>query len=128
MAYSTNPNLPRARALALRLLILQSLPLQTVANKCGVHRATIWRWKQKWLTLNEHQQLQNDNRPQRQSGTQFRLLSCRWVVPTLTSRPHTSPNAVPWAVIDRVLALRATLKRCAEVVWYHLVRGRGRPG
>lgn len=77
MAYSTNPNLPRARALGLKLLLLQSLPLQTVANKCGVHRTTIWRWKQQWLELNAHQQLTNVNRPHRQPGTRFRLLSCR---------------------------------------------------
>lgn len=121
MAYSTNPNLPRARALALKLLLLQSLPLQTVANKCGVHRSTIWRWKQKWLQLNQHQQLVNLNRPHRQPGTQFRLLSCRWVIPTRTSRPHTSPGAISRQVIDRVLELRRTLKRCAEVIWYHLV-------
>lgn len=44
MAYSNNPNLPKTRAIAMRMLIEQSLPLQTVANKCGVHRSTVWRW------------------------------------------------------------------------------------
>ena len=39
MAYSNNPNLPRARAIALRLLIVDRLPSSVVANKCGVHRA-----------------------------------------------------------------------------------------
>lgn len=125
MAYSTNPNLPRARALGLKLLLLQSLSLQTAANKCGVHRTTIWRWKQKWLRLNEHQQLKNVNRPHRQSGTQFRLLSCTWLIPTLRSRPRTSPTAIGQHVIDRVLELRRTLKRCAEVVWHHLLHNDG---
>lgn len=41
MAYSTNPNLPRARALAIKLLVLERMPLQTVANRCGVHRSTV---------------------------------------------------------------------------------------
>jgi transposase len=52
MAYSINPNLPKARAIAMKLLIAEQLPLQMVANRCGVHRATIWRWKQKWDELN----------------------------------------------------------------------------
>lgn len=47
MAYSINPNLPKARATAMQLLIREHMPLQVVANRCGVHRSTIWRWKQK---------------------------------------------------------------------------------
>jgi len=52
MAYSTNPNLPKARAIAMRLLIVEGLPSTVVANKCGVHRSTVWRWKKKWDELN----------------------------------------------------------------------------
>ena len=48
MAYSINPNLPRARATAMRLLVDDQLPICVVARKCGVHRSTIWRWKRKW--------------------------------------------------------------------------------
>ena len=68
MAYSINPHLPKARAIAMRLLIADGLPSAVVANKCGVHRSTIWRWKQKWLELNKYVQLTNDNRPSRQAG------------------------------------------------------------
>lgn len=120
MAYSTNPNLPKARALALKLLVLEQMPLQVVANRCGVHRSTIWRWKQKWDTLNEHVQLTNDNRPTRNAGNTFRQAALKWPVPTLSSRPRTSPRAVSNKIVDRILELRATLKRCAEVVWYHI--------
>jgi transposase-like protein len=73
MAYSTNPNLPRARAIALRLLIVEALPLQVVANRCGVHRSTVWRWKRKWAERNAHVQFENHNRPQRRAGKLFRL-------------------------------------------------------
>lgn len=125
MAYSTNPNLPRARALALKLLLMELLPIQVVANKCGIHRSTIWRWKQKWLALNEHQQLANFNRPTRGSGKQFRLLSCSWLIPTCSSRPLTSPKAISQAIVERVLELRRLLNRCAEVVWHHLVHEDG---
>ncbi len=54
MAYSINPNLPKARAIAMQLLVREQLPLWVVANKCGVHRITIWRWKRKWDILNQN--------------------------------------------------------------------------
>jgi len=126
MAYSTNPNLPRARALGLKLLIRERLPLQVVANKCGVHRSTIYRWKKKWLVLNENQQLANFNRPTRSEGTNsFRLNSCSWNIPTDSARPKHSPNAIPENVVRLVLKLREILKRCAEVVWWHLAQDNG---
>lgn len=121
MAYSTNPNLPKARAAAMRMLLLESKPLSIVANRCGVHRSTIWRWKRRWLIINQHKQLQNYNRPSRTSANTFRLLSCRWSIPTLSARPHVSPKAIGKKIVDRVLELRQILKRCAEVIWHHLV-------
>jgi len=65
MAYSTNPNLPKARAIAMKLLIADNLPLLVVANRCGVHRSTIWRWKRKWDEINKYVQFINPNRPTR---------------------------------------------------------------
>lgn len=121
MAYSTNPNLPKARAVALRFLLLEAVPLQIVARKCGVHRSTIYRWKRKWLELNSNQQLASYNRPNRKPGRRFRLGGCRWLIPTDSSRPHGSPHAIADTIVARVLKLRAQLKRCAEVVWYHIV-------
>ncbi len=120
MAYSTNPNLPKARAFAMQLLIREQLPVVVVANRCGVHRSTIWRWKRKWDKLNEHVQLTNDNRPGRPVGAAFRLTACTWRIPTDASRPHTSPTAVSQELVALVLTVRARLKRCAEVVWHHL--------
>src|SRR5579884_1978651 len=126
MSYSNNPNLPRARALGLKLLINEGLPLQVVANKCGVHRSTIYRWKLKWLAINQYQQLENFNRPSRPPGkNSFRLASCRWKIPTLSSRPHISPKAIAANIVELVLKLRQLLKRCAGVVWYHLIHDHG---
>ncbi|QQS18707.1 helix-turn-helix domain-containing protein [Candidatus Saccharibacteria bacterium] len=85
MAYSTNPNLPKARAIAMQLLIREKLPLQVVRNRCGVHRSTVWRWKQKWEALNENVQLTNDNRPTRSAGNVFRQAALKWLVPTISS-------------------------------------------
>lgn len=121
MAYSTNPHLPKARAIAMQLLVREQLPLQVVANRCGVHRSTIYRWKRKWDKLNEHVQLTNDNRPSRANGSVFRLAACTWRVPTLQSVPKTSPTALSQEVVSLVLTVRSQLKRCAEIVWHHLV-------
>lgn len=125
MAYSTNPNLPRARALAMKLLMQEDLPLQVVANKCGVHRSTIYRWRNKWLEINKHVEFKNKYRPTREVGKQFKFTSVRWLIPTRSSRPKRSPNAVPKHIVELVLSLRRTLKRCAEVVWHHLVHDNG---
>jgi putative transposase len=121
MAYSINPNLPKARAFAMELLIKEQLPLVVVARKCGVHRSTVWRWRQKWLELNRYVQLTNDNRPNRVAGSQFRLTACTWRIPTTSSRPLTNPGAVTEQIVTRILELRAQLKRCAEVIWHYLV-------
>lgn len=123
MAYSINPNLPKARAAAMRLLVMDGVSVQVVANKCGVHRSTVWRWKQRWDQLNEHVQLKNVNRPSRQQvglSSQFRLAALTWLIPTMSSRPHSHPWAIPDTIVRLVLSARYQLKRCAEVVWHHV--------
>lgn len=120
MAYSTNPNLPKARATALKLLLLEDIPLGQVADRMGVHRTTIWRWTRKWQQLNATRQFTNDNRPSRASGIRGRVLPARWLIATDSSSPHTHPHAVRPQVVAMVLAVRDELRRCAEVVWHHL--------
>jgi len=120
MAYSTNSNLPKARATALQLLIRDGLPVGVVARKCGIHRTTVWRWKYKWDELNKHVEFTNPNRPGRPVRLANKLVSCTWRIPTQSSRPTASPNAISNEIVARVLAVRAQLKRCAEVVWHHL--------
>ncbi|MFZ1258447.1 MAG: integrase core domain-containing protein [Candidatus Saccharimonas sp.] len=121
MAYSINPYLPKARAAALKLLLIERLPLAVVAVRCGVHRSTIWRWKRKWEQLNEHRQLTNSNRPSRAVG-HGHLRLCRWLIATDSSRPHSHPHAVSQQVVRLVLRAREILKRCAEVVWHHVTQ------
>jgi transposase InsO family protein len=120
MAYSINPNLPKARAFAMQLLIREQLPLQTVANRCGVHRSTIWRWKRKWDVLNQYVQFTNPNRPSRSVSIANKLATCHWQIITDNSRPRTSSNAVSDEIVKLILKVRMDLKRCAEVVWHHL--------
>lgn len=118
MAYSTNPHLPKARATALRLLLVEDLSVHVVANKCGVHRSTVWRWKKKWDDLNRRMQKENCNRPRRKKTT--RLHGYSWSIPTLSSRPHSCSHAIPNDIVRLVLAARYELKRCAEVIWHHV--------
>lgn len=121
MAYSINPNLPKARAIAMQLLIREQLPLQVVANRCGVHRSAIYRWKRKWDTLNQYVQMDNPNRPNRVYSYVNHLSRCTWRIPTNISTPKTFPTAISQELVDLVLAVRKQLKRCAEIVWHHLV-------
>jgi transposase InsO family protein len=119
MAYSINPNLPHARAIALRLLIVDNLPALVVANRCGIHRTTLWRWKKKWDIRNINIGQEKAGRPTRQ--TRFVAQYYYWSIPTNSSRPHTSPRAIAAHIVQRIMELRYSLKRCAEVVWHHLV-------
>jgi transposase InsO family protein len=116
MSYSNNPLLPKARADAVRLLVLEQLPLAVAARKSGIHRSTLWRWKQRWLQVNEHVQFTNHNRPTRAPGSVFRLSACRWIVPTLSSRPHAHPCAVGKQIVARIAHYRHKYGRCAVIV------------
>ena len=120
MAYSINPHLPKARAAAMRLLVEVGLPASTVALRTGVHRSTIWRWKRKWDALNARIEFANPNRPGRSVNMSHKLSFCTWRIPTVSSKPCTNPTAIPDEIVGQVLAVRAELKRCAEVVWHHL--------
>lgn len=125
MAYSTNPNLPKARAFALKMLILDELPLSVVANRCGVHRTTVWRWLCKWRQLNKNRQKVNYNRPSRKLGIKSRFGAALWCIPTIISQPKSHPNAITSDVVKLVLDVREKLNRCAEVVWHHLLHETG---
>jgi transposase InsO family protein len=125
MSYSNNPLLPKARAFALKLLIEEGLPPQVVANRCGVDRSTIYRWKQRWLELNQNIELTNKYRPNRKPTglySTFKLISCKWNIPTLSSKPHRSPAALPKWVVDRIIYWRSQHDRCAAIVHAHLRR------
>lgn len=122
MSYSSNPLLPKARAAAVRLLVEQKLSLEVAARKSGIHRTTLWRWKRRWLEINCHVQFTNTNRPNRAAGSRFRLTSCRWLIPTRSSRPHHFGRTVAAAVVDRIRYYRTKYRRCAEIVHAQCLR------
>jgi len=98
--------------------LAEGVPLVVAARKCGVHRTTLWRWKKKWEALNEHISQEKLNRPTRK--TAFVPLYYKWPIATESARPRTTPTAVAPKIVARVLELRATLRRCAEVIWYYI--------
>jgi len=120
MAYSINPNLVKARAIALRMHLADGVPLTVVARKCGINRTTVWRWLKKWRELNKNISQSHPNRPSRQ--TSFVPLYYRWTIITESSRPRCSPNQLREEIVEQVIKLRHELKRCAEVVWHHLTQ------
>jgi len=131
MAYNTNSSAPKARGDAMKLLIQEQLPVGVVALRLGVNRSTIWRWLKKWQQQNSNIHFTNSNRINRQvkpagyipgvgAVSEFRLQSCTWNIPTLSSRPHSNSRAIPKHIVKAVLEAREKLKRCAEAVWHYV--------
>ena len=122
MSYSNNPLLPKARKWAIEQVLKEGLPVGVAARKAGIHRTTLWRWIQRWLDINQNIELTNYNRPNRVVGNKYRYLLCKWLIPTLSSRPHSSPRALAKEIIDRIVYWRSQHERCAAVVHAHLIR------
>lgn len=66
-------------------------------------------------------QFDNPNRPTRIYSRNNHLVRCTWRIPAAASTPRTSPAALSDEIARCILAIRAKLQRCAEVVWHHLV-------
>jgi len=113
MAYSINPYLPCARKQAVLLVVKERLSVSIVARKFGVSRSTIYRWLWRWQEINPYR---DTNWHKKIGQLQFYKFS----IPTITSRPKTTPRALPQHIIERVITLKNQLKRCAEVIWHKL--------
>ena len=120
MSYSTNPSLEKARGKAMKLLFIDELSVQIVADRYGVNRSTIWRWKKKWLEVNPNIELRNYSKQRDNPTSLFRYSSCKWSIPTISSAPHNHPNQLPDYLVTIVLDVRERLQRCAEAVWFYL--------
>ena len=119
MSYCTGKHIEKSRGLAMKMLVLEKKPVGVVADRFGVNRSTIWRWHQKWLLLNQNHQFTNDNRPSREVGSVFRWYETHWDIPSLSAAPK-HPHTLSENLVQLVLDVRDQLKRCAEVVWYHI--------
>lgn len=97
MPYISNPYAPKARKLAINMLKREKLTKAETARRYGVHRSTIGRWlKRATKHPMEH-------------------------IATLSSRPHHHPKELSQHVVNRIIALRKKIKRCAPVIHAHLL-------
>lgn len=119
MSYYTGKLIEKSRGKAMKMLVLEKKPVQVVADRFGVNRSTIWRWHKKWLVQNKNVQLYNENRHKEAPMSNFRLANCTWNIPSLPATPK-HPHMLSEELIQLVLDVRDQLKRCAEVVWYHI--------
>ena len=119
MSYCTGKHIEKSRGKAMKMLVIEKKPVEIVADRFGVHRSTIWRWHQKWLIQNNHKSFTNVGRPNREPGKVFRWRNVKWDIPSFSAAPK-SPHTLSDDLIQLVLDVRDQLKRCAEVVWYHI--------
>lgn len=119
MSYCTGKNIEIARGKAMKMLVIEKKSVGVVANRFGVNRSTIWRWYQKWQAQNSNKVLINHYRPNRKPGEYFRWDNACWGIPSLSTAPK-SPHTLSDDLVQLVLDVRSQLKRCAEVIWYHI--------
>ena len=95
MSYSNNPNLPKVRAEAVRM-VRSGCGVRSVARHFGFSPGTITKWCQK-VELEGPWTLKT--------------------IPTESSRPHHHPNELDEVITERILKLRVeTGGRCAEYI------------
>lgn len=96
MPYTMNPNLPRLRMQAAKLVLSQEWSTRQVARYTGFDHSTIVRWVQKARLSNELN------------------------IPTKSSRPMHSPLALSRDTVNAILGHRKKYHRCAEVIHHQL--------
>jgi transposase InsO family protein len=97
--YTTNPQMPRVRRDAVRML-LKGYSTRAVARHFGFSQRVIVTWAQKAKDVGDHP------------------------IPTKSSRPKTSPKRLSKEVRDRVSDTRKALGRSIEVI-HHAVQKEG---
>jgi putative transposase len=93
MPYTTNPKMPRLRMEAIKLIKNKGWSIRKVARYTGYSASTISRWLKK------------------------APVDGRKTIPTLSSRPKTSPGRIDRDKVKRIVEIRRDTKdRCSEVV------------
>lgn len=95
MAYTQNPKMPKVRGDAVALLA-KGWSTREVALRFGFNQSTIARWGK------------------------IAAIRGYGAIPTRSSRPKTSPNALPRTVVATIVHERAERGRCAEHVHHAL--------
>lgn len=98
MAYTTNPHLPKVRRDAVNLVKYRGWSIRKAARHIGVAPSTVSRWcKHPWAT-GWHE------------------------IPTKSSRPKRSPNALKRDIVEKIIRKRVARRRCGQVIHQELLR------
>ena len=98
MAYSLNPNLPKVRREAVHLVKCEKWSVRKVAKHLGFNPSTVSRW------------------------CRHRLATGWSVIPTRSSRPKTSPNALKKEIVEAIITKRIGRRRCGQHIYHELKR------
>ncbi len=96
MAYSINPNLPKVRQQAVKL-VYRGWSVRQTARYIGVYPGTVSKWLEKDLWYG------------------------RIPIATLSSRPESFPQALPEEIVEAIVRQRKKRNRCAEVIHQELL-------
>ena len=98
MPYTTNPQMPKVRMEAVRLVKYRGWSTRKVARHTGFSQSVIVKWCKK-----------------DPSGGWYRI-------PTRSSRPHTSPRALERGIVSAIVTKRSGRRRCGQVIHKELLR------
>lgn len=98
MAYTTNPNLPRVRLEAVRM-VQSGKSVREVARHFGFAHNTILNWLKRPPAYGWHGRLE---------------------IPTRSSRPEHHPEEISDEIMKQILELRAERDQCAEILHHRL--------
>ena len=98
MAYTNNPNLPRVRYEAVRL-VQSGWSARKVARHLGFAHNTVLNWLKQKPRYGKHGAL---------------------VIATRSSRPHSHPKQLSGEIVSRILELRRERNQCAEILHHRL--------
>lgn len=98
MSYTQNPAMPRVRRDAVNLVKYRRWSMRKVARRFGVEPSTISRWCRLPFASGWHE------------------------LPTHSSRPKTSPNALKKEIIAAIIEKRIGRRRCGQVIHQELKR------
>jgi len=96
MAYTNNPNIPKVRGIAVKL-VKQGWTTRQVARHLGYSQSAVVKWLAKARKYGYSEE-----------------------VPTLSSKPKTNPNSLSKEVVSEIIKERLKRRRCAEHVYVAL--------
>lgn len=94
--YTTNPHMPKVRRDAVNLVKYRHWSMRKVALRYGVEPSTISRWCAHPYASGWHE------------------------IPTKSSQPHTSPNALKKEIVKAIIQKRIGRRRCGQHIHHEL--------